>query len=83
MPDEFIRAGDAFQAVAALYEWQEHEQAQEALLRRLASGALRAKALGSFKYLTYEAVDWRGDEINYQWQSVDCDDDFIPKGFWH
>jgi hypothetical protein len=40
---DFVRAEDAFDAVAGMYEMRQYEFGPELLLRRLSAGSLRAK----------------------------------------
>jgi hypothetical protein len=80
---DFIRVSDAYDEVFKLYAWREHEQAPQTLLRRLASGALKAKALGTFQYRVLEAVNYNQDGAVHEWIPQDLEDGMIPSGFWH
>ena len=80
---DFIRASDAYGEVLKLYARQENEQTQRTLIRRLASGALKAKALGTFQYQVLEAVSYNQDGVGHEWVQRDVEDGLIPIGFWH
>jgi len=82
---QFIRASEAYRLVQQLYEINVEWGARNALLRRLASGALKSIATGAYKFTVITRI-W-GKEFDSPHHSetkiIPLNDGVIPEEFWH